>query len=214
MINPNEDTEWNDILRAHGVLPPKEPEPEEIDPNDLLPTREEILEQSTLDELDELLEDDDRRVLEQYRQKRIAEMQALARKEKYGSLITIDETNFVQEVTEASKECAVVVYMCRDSVPACRIITEHMKKLAERFKATKFVKYDMKAYPDRNFPTLLIYKDGQLNDQLVAFKGTDFKTIALYLHSLDVIKIEKDEVFDKKDESSSEESDYDSDDDY
>ncbi|ORX85206.1 thioredoxin-like protein [Anaeromyces robustus] len=212
MINPNEDTEWNDILRAHGVLPPKEPEPEEIDPNDLLPTREEILEQSTLDELDELLEDDDRRVLEKYRQKRIAEMQALARKEKYGSLITIDETNFVEEVTEASKECAVVVYMCRDSVPQCRIVTEHMKKLAERFKATKFVKYDMKAYPDRNFPTLLIYQDGQLKDQLVAFKGTDFKTIALYLHSLDVIKIEKDEVFDKKDSES--ESDYDSDDDY
>jgi len=197
-----------------GILPPKEPKPEEIDPNDLLPTREEILEQSNLDELDELLEDDDRRVLEKYRQKRIAEMQALARKEKYGNLITIDETNFVQEVTEASKECAVVVYMCRDSVPQCRIVTEHMKKLAERFKATKFVKYDMRAYPDRNFPTLLIYQDGQLKDQLVAFKGTDFKTIALYLHSLDVIKIDKDEVFDKKDESESSESDYDSDDDY
>ncbi|ORY45818.1 thioredoxin-like protein, partial [Neocallimastix californiae] len=166
-LNPNEDTEWNDILRAQGILPPKEPKPEEIDPNDLLPTREEILEQSNLDELDELLEDDDRRVLEKYRQKRIAEMQALARKEKYGNLITIDETNFVQEVTEASKECAVVVYMCRDSVPQCRIVTEHMKKLAERFKATKFVKYDMRAYPDRNFPTLLIYQDGQLKDQLV-----------------------------------------------
>lgn len=24
--NPNEDTEWNDILRSKGILPPKEPE--------------------------------------------------------------------------------------------------------------------------------------------------------------------------------------------
>jgi len=24
MQNPNEDTEWNDVLRAKGILPPKE----------------------------------------------------------------------------------------------------------------------------------------------------------------------------------------------
>ena len=27
MQNPNEDTEWNDILRAKGILPPKKEEP-------------------------------------------------------------------------------------------------------------------------------------------------------------------------------------------
>ena len=27
MQNPNEDTEWNDILRAKGILPPKQEEP-------------------------------------------------------------------------------------------------------------------------------------------------------------------------------------------
>ena len=26
MQNPNEDTEWNDVLRAKGILPPKEEE--------------------------------------------------------------------------------------------------------------------------------------------------------------------------------------------
>lgn len=26
MQNPNEDTEWNDVLRAKGILPPKEKE--------------------------------------------------------------------------------------------------------------------------------------------------------------------------------------------
>ena len=26
MQNPNEDTEWNDVLRSKGILPPKEKE--------------------------------------------------------------------------------------------------------------------------------------------------------------------------------------------
>lgn len=30
MQNPNEDTEWNDVLRAKGILPPK-PKEAEID---------------------------------------------------------------------------------------------------------------------------------------------------------------------------------------
>lgn len=31
MQNPNEDTEWNDILRSKGILPPKEKEVTEED---------------------------------------------------------------------------------------------------------------------------------------------------------------------------------------
>lgn len=31
MQDPNEDTEWNDVLRAKGILPPKPEEPSEDD---------------------------------------------------------------------------------------------------------------------------------------------------------------------------------------
>jgi hypothetical protein len=36
--NPNEDTEWNDILRSKGILPPKEKEVKEADIINMLET--------------------------------------------------------------------------------------------------------------------------------------------------------------------------------
>lgn len=30
-MNPEEDTEWNDVLRAKGIIPPKQPEVTEED---------------------------------------------------------------------------------------------------------------------------------------------------------------------------------------
>lgn len=30
MQDPNEDTEWNDALRKHGIIGPREPKPEDL----------------------------------------------------------------------------------------------------------------------------------------------------------------------------------------
>ena len=62
-----EDTEWNDILRAKGILPPK-PEPETEGP-DVEDITKDPREDMTVDEIDRLLEDDmdDDRVLASYR---------------------------------------------------------------------------------------------------------------------------------------------------
>jgi hypothetical protein len=48
------------------------------------------------------------------RRKRMLEMQAEASKEKYGDLTEISKPDFVREVTEASKECYVVVHLYQD----------------------------------------------------------------------------------------------------
>lgn len=42
------------------------------------------------------------------------EMQAQAAKEKYGEVKEISKPEFVKEVTEASKECHVVVHLYKD----------------------------------------------------------------------------------------------------
>jgi len=75
MQDPNEDTEWNDALRRHGILPPK--------PKELEVTEEQIAslvdqaiqerlegkkpEDRTLDELEELEDELDDRVFEEFR---------------------------------------------------------------------------------------------------------------------------------------------------
>lgn len=48
------------------------------------------------------------------RHKRMMEMQAQAAKEKYGEVKEISKPDFIREVTEASKECYVVVHLYKD----------------------------------------------------------------------------------------------------
>ena len=76
MQNPSEDTEWNDALRWHGILPQKE---SEVTEDQLINMVEETVqnrtgmnvvrayEDMTLDELEELEDEEDERVLLQYR---------------------------------------------------------------------------------------------------------------------------------------------------
>jgi len=82
MQDPNEDTEWNDILRRKGILPQKEvaleiedPTPEELEARDY---------GTTVDDLDALLDDeldeDEEAIMQQMRDSRIAAMKIKASK--------------------------------------------------------------------------------------------------------------------------------------
>ena len=46
MQNPNEDTEWNDVLRAKGILPPK-PKEAEVTEDDLIAMVEQTIKQKS-----------------------------------------------------------------------------------------------------------------------------------------------------------------------
>lgn len=69
--DPNADTEWNDILRKHGVIPEKPPSPTPMIQEALEEARklayENRLEGKDLDELAELEDEEDEDFLEQYR---------------------------------------------------------------------------------------------------------------------------------------------------
>ncbi len=72
MQDPNADTEWNDVLRAKGIIGAKEPSADEkleklIDEMIEKRAMRDTLEGKSLDELDELEDDEDDRVLQQYR---------------------------------------------------------------------------------------------------------------------------------------------------
>ena len=73
MQDSNADTEWNDVLRAKGILPPKEAEVTEEQIADLVEqtikqkTQDKAIEDMTLDELEALEDEEDERILLQYR---------------------------------------------------------------------------------------------------------------------------------------------------
>lgn len=69
------------------------------------------MENKSLDELDELEDEEDERVLQEYRRKRIAEMQELASKSKYGEIREISAEDYVKEVNNAGEDIWVVLHL-------------------------------------------------------------------------------------------------------
>lgn len=57
------------------------------------------------------------------------------------------------------------------SIPLSRIMSHDMKLLAEKFPATKFVSIlstrCIENYPDKNLPSVFIYRNGEMKAQLV-----------------------------------------------
>ncbi|KAH9262171.1 hypothetical protein BASA82_000774 [Batrachochytrium salamandrivorans] len=160
-----QDTEWNDVLRDKGILPPK-PKELEITEDQIAEMIEKTvherqygkaLEDRTLDELDELEDLEDDRVLESYRRQRLADMQAQLSAEKFGSVLQISKPDYTVQVTDASK--------------TAWLLNAILDRLAAKHRATKFCKIVadlcIPNYPDSNLPTLLIYGEGDLRKQIL-----------------------------------------------
>nr|XP_004651741.1 phosducin-like protein 3 [Jaculus jaculus] len=181
MQDPNADTEWNDILRKKGILPPKE-NLKELEKKELEDEEQLILQQSvvktyedmTLEELedneDEFNEEDER-AIEMYRQQRLAELKAIQQKNKFGEVLEISGKDYVQEVTKAGKDLWVVLHLYKQGIPLCALINQHFSGLARKFPDVKFIKAISTTcipnYPDRNLPTVFVYRDGDIKAQFI-----------------------------------------------
>ncbi|PWN31457.1 thioredoxin-like protein [Meira miltonrushii] len=215
--NPNEDTEFNDALRAHGILPPKppsrSPSPE---PPEASEVRNAQLKQATVADLDEeidLLADDgkgndeeEKRLIE-LRRRRMQDLIKEQKKGKFGRVYPIARQDYTREVTDASKEPAdgqsaqeereeeerqrtkgtsvneeqpqrkgtgVVCFLYNDALETCRLLSGFLDTLAAKYPATKFVSIVgdkcIPNYPDKNLPTMLIYRNGELHRQIVGLR--------------------------------------------
>lgn len=181
--NPNEDTEWNDILRSKGIIPEKPPSPTPQIEEAVLQARDlahqNRLEHKTLSELSDLEDSEEGEAfLQQYRQRRLAELNTLAKTSIYGSVYPLQKPDYQREVTDASNKAYVFVLLTSTLGPQGNVesaLAEQLwPPLAERFGDIKFciIRADMciEGYPERNCPTVLVYKDGDIKKQLVTLK--------------------------------------------
>ncbi|XP_065520591.1 phosducin-like protein 2 [Lathamus discolor] len=177
MQDPNEDTEWNDILRQFGILPPKENPKDEIEEMVLRLQKEAEVkpyERMNLKELEEA-EDDfdeaDREAIEKYRQQRLQEWKCLQRRQKYGELREICGEQYVKEVTNAPEDVWVIIHLYRSSIPMCLLVNKHLSLLARKFPEVKFLKAAVNSciqnYHDSCLPTLLVYKTGEIKSRFI-----------------------------------------------
>jgi hypothetical protein len=195
--NPNADTEWNDILRKHGIIPEKPPDPEPIIQDALISAaqraHETRLEDKTLDELDALEDEEDDAFLSIYRQKRLAELGELARKGRWGSVLPLQKAEYAREVTEASNSAFVVVAMTGEGGNVeSRVLSELLVPLSAKYPDVKFMSIPaplcIPHYPEKNTPTLLIYKDTQIVRQVVTLGSLN--GVRTNLRNLELLLVE------------------------
>lgn len=164
-VNPDEDTEWNDILRAHGIIPqrPKSPtqELEEAMEEAVKRAHENRLENKTLGELDELEDEEDEDFLNEYKMKRFQELQKLGQKQKFGSVFHVTKPEYEDEVTNASEDAFVLVHMSLQLSVHSRLLGLLLVTLAAKFPEIKVTEIPanrcVENYPEANCPTLLVY---------------------------------------------------------
>lgn len=131
------------------------------------------LEGKDLDELDELEDDEDEAFLEQYRQRRMQELNELTKKALHGTVYPISKPEYSREVTEASNNGPVFVLLTSSlgTNVESRVLSDLWKQAAQEYGEVKFC--EMRAdkaienYPERNCPTILIYKNGDIIKQVV-----------------------------------------------
>ncbi|EGG15076.1 phosducin-like protein [Cavenderia fasciculata] len=179
-------TEWEDIQIRLGNMkaPPKKLSEDEL--FDLIQEaasmaaeqeKQDKLNNATLDEIDEMKEDaddDEEMTLEKIRKKRIAEMKKQAELNKFGEVYHITEPSYKREVTEV-KNIFVIVHLFNQGIPHCQLVNDCLNQLAPKFKACKFVKIRAEeaihGYPDKNLPTILIYRNGDIVSQLITLRA-------------------------------------------
>lgn len=189
MQDTNEDTEWNDILRAKGIIPQK-PKENEIEEDQIIAMMEKTIKQKsggdfyifrvahvlgiliavkemedmTLDELDELEDEEEERILEQYRKARMAEMKAFAAKSNYGDVREISAEDYVAQVNKAGDGVWVVLHLYKQGIPLCALINQYLLAMAAKFPTVKFLRSISTTcipnYPDQNLPTVFVYFEG------------------------------------------------------
>jgi hypothetical protein len=131
------------------------------------------LEGKDLDELAELEDEEDDDFLDSYRQKRMAELSSINTASVYNQVYHIQKPDYSSDVTEESKKAYVLVLLTSSTGTntESRVMIEHWRELAKRFGDVKFcqMRADLciEGYPDKNTPTVLIYKDGDIKRQIV-----------------------------------------------
>ncbi|PGH13432.1 hypothetical protein AJ80_06300 [Polytolypa hystricis UAMH7299] len=201
--DPNADTEWNDILRKHGVIPEKPPSPTPIIQEAILEAQkrdyENRLEDKDLDELAALEEDEDEEFLEKYRQQRLAELSHLQKTSLHNQVYPLQKPDYSRDVTDASTQCFVLVNLTSSAGNnvESRVLSEIWRTLAAKYGDIKFceMRADMciEGYPDKNTPTILAYRDGDIRRQIVTLKElngprTSVRDLENVLISLGAIK--------------------------
>lgn len=100
----------------------------------------------------------------------------MQKKSVYGQVFPLQKPDYSRDVTEESSKAFVLVNLTSSlgTNVESRVLTELWRQLAVKFGDIKFCEIRanlcIEGYPERNTPTILIYKDGEIKRQLVTLQ--------------------------------------------
>jgi hypothetical protein len=106
----------------------------------------------------------------------MAELATTTAASVYNQVYHLQKPDYSRDVTEASKDAYVFVLLTssQGTNTESRVLIEIWRELATRFGDVKFcqIRADLciEGYPDKNTPTVLVYKDGDIKKQLVTLR--------------------------------------------
>ena len=173
-------TEWDDALRRHGIIPPLEEDaaaPSADEPQPVAPTSASASSAPADAEDDEGDEDSE---LARLRAERLAELKGSGvASGRFGTVQTLKRDDYMAEVNQAGEGVGVVVFLFKPRHYLSAYTLVLIEQLARRHAHVKFMQIESNEcipdYPDRNLPTLLVYRDDDLLGQCVgasAFGGS------------------------------------------
>lgn len=106
----------------------------------------------------------------------MAEMSAVTQASVYNQVYPIQKPDYSKEVTEESEKAFIFVLLTssQGTNVESRVLVEIWRELASKFGDVKFgqIRADLciEGYPERNTPTVLVYRNGDIRKQIVTLR--------------------------------------------
>lgn len=174
--NGYQTTEWEDALVKHKVISKRQ----RVKTVDQLnnewrneQAKIDVLEQKTLEELDDMEDELEENTLAKYRARRMEEFKQAQNSSKFGVIKNISEPQYKSEVSQGSQGTWVVCCLYIFGNETNRYMLQCLANVARRHSDIKFCKIIAQecihGYPDKFTPTIILYNDCELKGHI---KGT------------------------------------------
>jgi hypothetical protein len=106
----------------------------------------------------------------------MAELSTIASASIFNQVYPLQKPDYSRDVTEASNKAFVLVHLTSSlgTNTESQLLTSLWREMARKFGNIKFceIRADMciEGYPERNTPTILVYREGDIKKQIVTLR--------------------------------------------
>jgi hypothetical protein len=193
---PGGTTQWDDIHRKLGNFAPKEKvataEELAVEAVEAAESIEPLVNKANLDELKVVEDEVEEDTLEAIKRKRMAELKAKHKANKFGWVKHLNREDYIREVNDAGEGIWVVLLLYEEWSEVAMTFCDLLETLAKKHAHVKFLRgvasKIVESYPETNVPGVFLYRNGTCIEQT---RASVFGGARVTLDSLEWVLAEK-----------------------